>query len=468
MSRATQWQPLSESDPVPGDTYEIERAGKHYSEMATEIEDQVGRLREIVSGTLQGGYVQALRTAADGLKDELGQTSGRYHEVGGTLDAWAWMLGGFQDEAERLRVQAVAAQGEMNANRLIPPFAPADGARPSDAVVAAAKATQARYDEAGGDLSRAQARLVDLTERRDTAAGKVADEIRQECDDSVRDRPWDNFMDWMDQHHELVSTACKILGGIAMAACVVALFVPGLNIVAAGVLAGVAIGASSLSLVGHSALAVSGNGSWVDVGIDVIALATFGAGRFLWPGVKVLGKQFGGALGRLTAETKAAGGIARGNAARGPIQAKVNTEIAQARLRLVGGSSKSVARSVRLEVKAIRSQGVIDGDQAFKAARDTYAAQNASVTLGERLRYGGGDPDLATLHMESQKAALGFASTSQVGLAAAKANAQYMKAAVPMGASTAAGMWGVRTDLFPIAEYDAWRDQWPTKVKGDL
>ena len=77
MSRATQWQPLSESDPVPGDTYEIERAGKHYSEMATEIEDQVGRLREIVSGTLQGGYVQALRTAADGLKDELGQTSGR-------------------------------------------------------------------------------------------------------------------------------------------------------------------------------------------------------------------------------------------------------------------------------------------------------------------------------------------------------------------------------------------------------
>jgi len=70
--------------------------------------------------------------------------------------------------------------------------------------------------------------------------------------------------------------------------------------------------------------------------------------------------------------------------------------------------------------------------------------------------------------VESQKAALGFSDTSKVGLAAAKANAQYMKAAIPMGASTATGLWDVRTDLFPIAEYDAWRDQWPTKVKGDL
>jgi len=235
-----------------------------------------------------------------------------------------------------------------------------------------------------------------------------------------------------------------------------------------GILAGVAIGASSASLVGHSALAVSGHGSWVDVGIDVIALATFGAGRFLGPGVKVLGKEFGGALGRLTAETKAAGGIARGNAARAPIQAKVNTEVAQARLRLVGGPSRGVERSVRLEVKAIRSQGVVDSDQAFQAARDTFAAQKTSVTLEQRLRYGGGDADLARLRVESTEAALGFSDTSKVGLAAAKANTQYMKAAFPMGASTAAGMWGVRTDLFPIAEYDDWRNRWPTKVKGDL
>jgi hypothetical protein len=392
----------------------------------------------------------------------------RYEQVGGALVDWASQLEGFQLEAERLRVQAVAAQGDMNAHRAIAQFTPVDAPPPSDAVVAAARTRQSRYDDAGVDLSRAQARLVDVTDDRDVAAREIAEAIREGCDDGVRDGLWENFLDVMDSHHDVVSTACKVLGGIAMAACVVALFVPGLNIVAAAVLAGVAIGASSLSLVGHSALAVSGHGSWVDVGIDAVSVATFGAGRLLGPGVKILGKEFGGALGRLTAETKTAGAMARGSAARGPVQAKVSADVAQARLRLVGGSSRSVARSVRLEVKAIRSQGVTDSDQAFNAARGAYAAQRPTATLGERLRYGGGDPDLAMLHVESKEAALGFSDSSVVGLAAAKANAQYLQAVVPMGVSTAAGIWGVRTDLFPIAEYDDWRNQWPTKVKGDL
>jgi hypothetical protein len=272
--------------------------------MAAEIKAQVSRLNTIVDGTLEGGYVRSLTEMADGLKDELGRTSGRYEEVGGALVGWASQLVGFQGEAERLRVQAVAAQGDMKANCAVAKFTSVDTAPPSDAAVASARARQTRYDDAGGELSRAQARLVDLAERRDAAAGKVADEIRQKCDDSVRDSPWDNFMDWMDEHHEMVSTACTVLGYVAMAACVVALAVPGLN-----VLAGIALVAGSASFLGHSALAVSGNGSWVDVGIDVFSLATFGAGRFFGPGIKILGKEFGGALGRLTAETKTAGAM---------------------------------------------------------------------------------------------------------------------------------------------------------------
>jgi len=298
MRRATQWQPLCEADPTPGETYEVSAAGRRYANMAAEIKEQVGRLNDIVSGTLQGGYVRSLTEMADGLKDELGRTSMRYEQVGGALVDWASQLEGFQLEAERLRVQAVAAQGDMNANRAIAQFTSVDAPPPSDAVAAAAKARQSRYDDAGVDLGRAQARLVDVIDDRDAAAREIAEAIREGCDDGVRDGLWENFLDVMDSHHDVVSTACKVLGGIAMAACVVALFVPGLNIVAAGVLAGVAIGANSLSLVGHSALAVSGHGSWVDVGIDVIALATFGAGRFLGSGVKVLGKEFGGALAK--------------------------------------------------------------------------------------------------------------------------------------------------------------------------
>jgi hypothetical protein len=463
MSRATQWQPLCESDPTPGDAHEIQRAGKHYSDMATEIEDQVGRLNDIVSGTLQGGYVESLTTAADGLKDGLGQTSGRYREVGGTLNTWGRTLGDFQDEAEALRVQAVAAQDDLNANRVVAQVAPVGAAPPSDAVVAVARARAARYDDAGGDLSRAQARLSDLTERRDAAARAAADEIRERCQDGVRDSPWDNFMDWMDEHHDLVSSVCRWLGVVAMAACVLALFVPGLNI-----LAGIALAAGSASLLGHSALAVSGNGSWVDVGIDVVSLATFGAGRFLGPGVKVLGKEFGGALGRLTAETKTAGAVARGNVARGPVQARVNADIAQARLRLVGGVSRRAERAVASQVRDIRAAGIVDGDQAFNAARDAYAAQQTKVSVLDNFAYGGGDPELAQLYIETRDAALGFSEVPAVAKAAAKAAAQYTTAVRAMGTSTLLGVWGVVTDSVEVKPYNDWKDQWPTKVKGPL
>jgi hypothetical protein len=110
----------------------------------------------------------------------------------------------------------------------------------------------------------------------------------------------------------------------------------------------------------------------------------------------------------------------------------------------------------------------MDSQQAFDEARDAYSAQETVTTFGQRLGLGGGDSDLALLHVEAQDAARGFSDASQVGRASAKASAQYRKAAVPMGASTLAGAWGVRTDLFPIAGYDRWRDQWTTKVKGNL
>jgi hypothetical protein len=201
-----------------------------------------------------------------------------------------------------------------------------------------------------------------------------------------------------------------------MAACVIALLVPGLNVLAAGILMGVAVAATSTSLILHSALALSGSGSWVDVGMDAFALATFGAGRFLGPGVKIFGKEFGGALERASAETKTAGAEARGNAARASIQDKVTADVAQARQRLVAGASKRVGRSVGLEVKAIRAQGEIDKNQAFNAARDAYAAQTTTTTWAERLALGGGDADIAGMRKATLEASAGFSDTSKVAL----------------------------------------------------
>jgi hypothetical protein len=241
--------------------------------MAEEIAGQVRRLNGFVDGTLQGGYVQSLAKAAEGLKDDLGLTGRRYREVGGALQGWAPQLTGFQDEAERLRLVAVTAQGAMSDNQAVPQLRAVDAAPPPEAQVAAANARQGRYEDAGGDLSRAQGRLAELVGRRDAAAARVADAIRESCDDGVANSAWDSFQDWMDDHHELVSGICDVLGVIAIAVCVVALVVPGLNVLAAGVL----IAATSASLVGHTMLASTGHGSWGAVAVDVVNLATLGA-----------------------------------------------------------------------------------------------------------------------------------------------------------------------------------------------
>jgi hypothetical protein len=465
--RATQWQPLCEVDPTPGDADEVEKASRHYKAMADEIDGQVDRLRDIANGTtdgtLQGGYVQPLTEAAEGLHDELGRTSGRYREVGGTLGDWVPQLREFQDEAEWLRRQAVTAAGDMSDNQAIEHVSALDAPPRPEAEVVAAKARAGRYDDASADLRRVQSTLVDLSDRRDIAASRIADAIRDECHDKVRDNLWDNFQDWMDDHAELVDGVCKVLGVIAMAACVLALVVPGLNILAAAALA-----ASSLSLLGHSALAVTGNGSWVDVGVDVVALATFGAGRFLGPGIKVLGREFGGALGRLTAETKAAGAMARGNAARAPIQARINADVLQAQERLVGGASKKVERSVTRAVRAIRTQGTADSQHAYNAAQSAYVAREVTTTRMQGLVLGGGDTELAALRVGARDAAAGFSSTSSVGIAAANANTQAVKAVGFTGASNAASLWGTGTDLADVEPYNAFRDRWTNKEGGNL
>ncbi len=63
------------------------------------------------------------------------------------------------------------------------------------------------------------------------------------------------------------------LGWVATAAAIAAIFVPGVN-----VLVWTAVGLTVASGLSHTMLAATGNGSWVDVGLDVFALVTFGMG----------------------------------------------------------------------------------------------------------------------------------------------------------------------------------------------
>ena len=113
-------------------------------------------------------------------------------------------------------------------------------------------------------------------------------------------------------------------------------------------------------------------------------------------------------------------------------------------------------------------KGPAASQKAFDAAADCYGAQKTTTTFEERLGLGGGDPDLAMLRVEAQDAVRGSSSTSKVGLAYAKADAQYLKAFAPTAASNLVGVSSLGTDFIHVKRYDDWRDRWPTKVKGTL
>jgi hypothetical protein len=160
--------------------------------------------------------------------------------------------------------------------------------------------------------------------------------------------------------------------------------------------------------------------------------------------------------------------MARGNAARAPVQAKINADVLQAEQRLAGSPASRVGRSVRREVAAIRTQGAAESQNAFNAAKTTYGARITTTSVKERLLLGGGDAEIAALRVEAQHAAQGFSSTSRVGLASAKATTQYAKAVGFTGTSNVANLWMTGTDLLPVKWYEDWKGRFVSRDGGAL
>jgi hypothetical protein len=99
---------------------------------------------------------------------------------------------------------------------------------------------------------------------------------------------WDDAAGWASHNWaRIVADIANVCGWIATACGLLALvfaFIPGLQPLAA-MLEGIALTMTEISLVCHVILAATGNGSWLEVGFDVIALVTFGVGRSVLRGV---------------------------------------------------------------------------------------------------------------------------------------------------------------------------------------
>ncbi|MGH3428073.1 MAG: DUF6531 domain-containing protein, partial [Mycobacteriales bacterium] len=273
--RPTDWSPLTGSDPVPGDPDQIERAARSLADVADEIRKQTARLRTL--STAEGWDADAGRVFADSAADlagRLNKAHGRYATAGGALTRYAPELRHAQSVADTALAEAKQAQATIDANR--PPAHP-----PSPDEATAERHRQYAHDEGISALQAARRRLDQATDHRDEHSGRAARAISDSIDnDGLKDSWWDKFTNWVHEHADILKAIAEIAEMVATVLSTIALaisWIPFLDFLSPVLLTLAAL-ASGVALVCNLMLALSGDGSWLDVAVDLFAVVTFGYG----------------------------------------------------------------------------------------------------------------------------------------------------------------------------------------------
>jgi hypothetical protein len=140
-----------------------------------------------------------------------------------------------------------------------------------------------QYNTAADTITTARSTLARATGIRDAAAANAAALIDSAIgSDGLADSAWDRFTNFIDEHAGLLSTISSIAGWVATVTGTLALVVGWIPVVGqalAAVLGTVALAASVVALLSDVLLKIGGEGSWADIALDTIAVASFGLGR---------------------------------------------------------------------------------------------------------------------------------------------------------------------------------------------
>ncbi|MFF5143927.1 hypothetical protein ACFY6U_30055 [Streptomyces sp. NPDC013157] len=272
---------------TPGDPYEVARLGKRISDTARLIEEQAGKLNNLVDGNGWDSDAGREFTKKTGATVKLlSQSHQRYAAAGAALGSsvpyepiadtvrenWATALNHAQNRVRSALKKAAAADADSsNYQKQIDQHPSGDDNHPD-------KQKLKRQKEASdGELDAAKRELRAALEYRDTQAGYAAKAIRDAIDhDGLKDPKhhwWDNWKDW-------VATIGHWAGVVAGALCLLSLVIGWIPILGPLIVA-VALVASVVALVCDTVSALDGKGTWLDVAIDVVGVLSFGAGRIL-------------------------------------------------------------------------------------------------------------------------------------------------------------------------------------------
>jgi hypothetical protein len=271
-----------DNDPLPGDPWAVSSQAGAYRDVASAIDDQVRVLHQIAESHdwvgVKGSYAGALAEAAREMGDELAKIQGRFDTVASQLRTWQPVLEEGRTTTWNLLIQAENAQSDLDRNPAPGPLA--DDATDDDKT----KHDDARkkHDSAAGDLTDAKTKFRTAMEHIHSVASSVAKAIKDASDDNVKDSWWDSHVrKWIHDHADLLKLIADVCTWIATGLLIAALFLSG-----AGLLLLLAAIATGVALLIHTALAAQGDGSWLDVALDVIALATMGTSALLSAGAK--------------------------------------------------------------------------------------------------------------------------------------------------------------------------------------
>ncbi|MGW0596218.1 hypothetical protein ACWD11_03635 [Streptomyces sp. NPDC002776] len=265
--------------------------------VAKSLRDQARDLVKIRDDNeLKGKYAGKLREESGDLEKHLREVASRYERVHGFLSDWANDLEDCQTNADKILADAKREEEEINAAK-------------KKAETNGNAATKAPGDD--DPLKGYRKKLEGVKGHRDERANHYATEIGREIDDIIKDSWWEGVVDYVKVAIDVLSWAATLIG-------LVALF-----ITPVGWVAMVATVATGLVMAGHVLLAITGDGSWVDVAADAFSLVTMGLGAKALKGLK-----------SVQAGTRKASAKASGKAARAQKGAennnKINNEIKRA------------------------------------------------------------------------------------------------------------------------------------------
>jgi hypothetical protein len=399
VNRPTDWSPLRVSDPTPGDPDVVGDQARHYSDVAAELRSQISRLLRIgPDSELHGRYADKLREAADDLVGDLQQVERRYARVAAALRRWEPHLREGQQRADRIRVRARSLDDERRAlhrqagtvgQRELPDDPTRAQQSAFDLDQAVAERIRRRLEDIDHELRGLERELGAVEDRVDADGRAVGAEIASAVDDDIEDTTWEDIEGvavetwravdaFLDDHADLIAQVLEALQYVAIVLAVVALFIPGLNLLVIGLTVGMALT--------QGLLYASGNATFTDLALAGLSLLTLGLGA-------VAGKVIGRAFARTRAAAApragalaAAGARAETRAAREALGRRLGQRLqqdqrAQARDQLDRLQARTAAEAERRA--ALSERGYVD--EALGQASPREILLEAGVDNARRM-----------------------------------------------------------------------------------